>query len=46
MHKFQRKGAYFVAIVFMCLAIRKMCSSDSITFGPANKKNGSAVCQD
>ena len=26
----------------MCFAIRRICSSDSITFGPANKKNGSA----
>lgn len=33
----------FDAIAFMCLAIRKTCSSDSITLGPANKKNGSAA---
>lgn len=30
----------------MCLAIRRTCSSDSITFGPASKKNGFAACQE
>lgn len=36
--------AHLVVIALMCLAIFRTCSSDSITLGPANKKNGLAAC--
>lgn len=41
----ENEQTHLVVMVLIRDAMCRTCSSDSITFGPANKKNGSAPCQ-